>query len=122
MGHLSILQKKGQVGQRGRQKRGDQPTIHLIVNFFGKKSSKYYREESTSFFWKEIFERLPRRIHKLTQLHVFSGSGCNNQGSGSRFENNEDNCELKPFPPDNLSLFSFSQAQRQPCHGNTDEG
>ena len=36
-------------------------------------------------------------------------------------ENNEHNCELKPFPPDNLSLFSSSQAQRQPCHGNTDE-
>ena len=49
MGNLSILQKKGQVGQRGRQKRGDQPTIHLIVNFFGKKSSKDYREESTSW-------------------------------------------------------------------------
>ena len=49
MGHLGILQKKGQVGQLGRQKRGDQPTIHLIVNFFGKKSSKDYREESTSW-------------------------------------------------------------------------
>ena len=105
MVNLSILQKKGQVGQRGRQKRGDQPTIHLIVNFLERNLRKI----------------LPRRIHKLTQLHVFSGSGCNNQGSGSRFENNEDNCELKPFPPDNLSLFSFSQAQRQPCHGNTDE-
>ena len=46
---LSVLQEKNQVGDGGGQKRGDQPTIHLIVNFFGKKSSKDYREESTSW-------------------------------------------------------------------------